>query len=117
MLVDYQDAMKLSTALVTLALATRSLAGHHDEHVKCTLSASGGDDAPAFVKAVKACPVVTIPKSETLLINTRLNTTGLVNKKIVSMCHFLTRIYLFCEIESSRNAEIQPRPRLLGRGT
>ncbi|KAH9485603.1 Exopolygalacturonase [Psilocybe cubensis] len=50
--------------------------------ISCTLSASGGDDAPNFLKAVNACPTVTIPKSTTLNIETRLNMTGLRNKHI-----------------------------------
>ncbi|KAF9560995.1 glycoside hydrolase family 28 protein [Agrocybe pediades] len=48
----------------------------------CTLTASGGDDAPQFLKAVKACSTVTIPKSTTLSIATRMDMTGLKNKHI-----------------------------------
>ncbi|TFK44960.1 glycoside hydrolase family 28 protein [Crucibulum laeve] len=48
----------------------------------CTLTASGGDDSPQFLSAVKACQTVTIPKSTTLNIATRLNMTGLSDKHI-----------------------------------
>lgn len=51
----------------------------------CTLFASGGDDAPKFVKAVKSCDTITIPKTTTLNIATRMNMTGVNNKHIV--CH------------------------------
>ena len=51
---------------------------------QCTLTASGGDDAPHFLKAVEACPTVTIPKFTTLNIQTRMNMTGLRNRHIVS---------------------------------
>lgn len=50
----------------------------------CTLTASGGDDAPQFLKAAKDCLTVTIPKKTTLNIETRLNMTGLRDKHIVS---------------------------------
>ncbi|KAF8911603.1 pectin lyase fold/virulence factor [Gymnopilus junonius] len=50
--------------------------------VSCTLKASGGDDAPQFLKAVEACPTLTIPKSTTLNIETRLNMTGVRDKHI-----------------------------------
>ncbi|KDR75607.1 hypothetical protein GALMADRAFT_140236 [Galerina marginata CBS 339.88] len=50
--------------------------------VSCSLTASGGDDAPQFLKAVQACPTVTIPRATTLNIETRLNMTGLRDKHI-----------------------------------
>ncbi|KAF8161358.1 glycoside hydrolase family 28 protein [Crassisporium funariophilum] len=50
--------------------------------VSCILAASGGDDSPQFLAAVKACPTVTIPKATTLNIATRLNMTGLRDKHI-----------------------------------
>jgi galacturan 1,4-alpha-galacturonidase len=52
----------------------------------CTVTASGGDDAPGLLKAVQnsSCPTVTVPASTTLNIQTRLNMTGLANKHIVS---------------------------------
>jgi galacturan 1,4-alpha-galacturonidase len=52
------------------------------EKISCSLTASGGDDAPQFLKAVEVCPTVTIPKTTTLNIETRLNMTGLSNKHI-----------------------------------
>ena len=53
-------------------------------HATCTLAASGGDDAPAFVKAVRTCDTVIVPKDTTLSIGTRMNMTGVSNKHIVS---------------------------------
>jgi hypothetical protein len=50
----------------------------------CTLTASGGDDAPHFLKAVHDCATVTIPAKSTLSIQTRMNMTGLRSKHIVS---------------------------------
>ncbi|PPQ93854.1 hypothetical protein CVT25_013563 [Psilocybe cyanescens] len=50
--------------------------------ISCILTASGADDAPNFLKAVEVCPTVTIPKSTTLNIETRLNMTGLRDKHI-----------------------------------
>ncbi|KAF9478122.1 glycoside hydrolase family 28 protein [Pholiota conissans] len=48
----------------------------------CTLKASGGDDAPRFLKAVQECTTVTVPASTTLSIQTRMNMTGLRDKHI-----------------------------------
>ncbi|TCD69408.1 hypothetical protein EIP91_007755 [Steccherinum ochraceum] len=50
----------------------------------CTLSASGKDDAPAFLKAVSdpSCATVVVPAKTTLNIETRMNMTGLSNKHI-----------------------------------
>lgn len=48
----------------------------------CTLTASGGDDAPSFVTAVQSCSTVTIPASTTLNISSKMNMTGLSNKQI-----------------------------------
>lgn len=50
----------------------------------CTLKATGGDDAPQFLKAIKTCPTVTIPASTTLSIQTRMDMTGLRDRHIVS---------------------------------
>ncbi|KAG1723133.1 glycoside hydrolase family 28 protein [Suillus paluster] len=47
-----------------------------------TLVASGGDDGPAFVDAVQRCDSVKIPPETTLSIATRMNMTGLKDKKI-----------------------------------
>lgn len=63
---------------------SRALTGASDAAVPCTLTATGGDDAPQFLSAVKACATVTIPKTTTLNIATRLNMTGLADKHIVS---------------------------------
>jgi galacturan 1,4-alpha-galacturonidase len=60
----------------------------HDLPSLCTLRASGGDDGPAFVKAVKACPITTIPKGVTLNVASKLNMTGLSDRIIVG--------FLFC---------------------
>ncbi|KAH8827874.1 glycoside hydrolase family 28 protein [Flagelloscypha sp. PMI_526] len=48
----------------------------------CTLSASGGDDGPAFVNAAKSCSKVTIPVGTTLNISTLMTMTGLKNTYI-----------------------------------
>ncbi|TFK50935.1 pectin lyase-like protein [Heliocybe sulcata] len=48
----------------------------------CTLTASGGDDAPAFVQAYSACSTITIPQNTVLNISTPMNMTGGVNKHI-----------------------------------
>ncbi len=52
----------------------------------CTLTASGSDDAPAFLKAAadSSCSTVTIPAGTTLSIETKMNMTSLLNKHIVS---------------------------------
>ncbi|ETW74816.1 glycoside hydrolase family 28 protein, partial [Heterobasidion irregulare TC 32-1] len=42
----------------------------------------GGDDAPAFVKAVWTCDTVIVPKDTTIGIGTRMNMTGVSNKHI-----------------------------------
>ncbi|KAK7460923.1 hypothetical protein VKT23_008851 [Stygiomarasmius scandens] len=48
----------------------------------CTLTATGGDDAPQFLNAAQTCDTVVIPEGETLDIQTRLNMTGLSNTNI-----------------------------------
>ncbi|KAF9529744.1 glycoside hydrolase family 28 protein [Crepidotus variabilis] len=48
----------------------------------CTLLASGGDDGPSLLKAVQSCSTITIPKSTTLNIESRLNMTGVADKHI-----------------------------------
>ncbi|TDL18018.1 glycoside hydrolase family 28 protein [Rickenella mellea] len=48
----------------------------------CKVTASGGDDAPAFLSAVQKCTQVTIDKDTTLNISTRLNMTGLNDRRI-----------------------------------
>ena len=47
--------------------------------VPCTIKASGGDDAPALLRALKSCREVWVPKDTTLSIRTALNATGLNN--------------------------------------
>ncbi|CAK5269514.1 unnamed protein product [Mycena citricolor] len=81
--------MQLSGSLLKclglLSLAAGALAtGERSEELKgkCTLKASGGDDAPQFLKAVQSCSEVIIPKATTLNIATRLNMTGLSDKHI-----------------------------------
>ena len=76
----------------------------------CILTTSGGDDAPQFLKAVKACSTVTIPKSTTLNIATRLDMTGLRNKHIVSLVYelWLNVFFILSFVESSRNCQIHP---------
>ncbi|KZV86154.1 pectin lyase-like protein [Exidia glandulosa HHB12029] len=56
-----------------LALATVSA------RPSCTLRASGGDDAPALVTALRSrtCSTVTVPRSQTLLIKSAMDTTSL----------------------------------------
>lgn len=56
---------------------------------RCTLTASGGDDAAQFISAVQSCRTVHIPKTTTLNIETRLNTTGLSDTIIVGSYLFL----------------------------
>ncbi|PPQ71826.1 hypothetical protein CVT24_006951 [Panaeolus cyanescens] len=56
--------------------------GNLKEAVDCTVTASGGDDAPKFLAAVKGCATTKIPKGTTLNIATRLDMTGLRDKHI-----------------------------------
>ncbi|KAK0205301.1 glycoside hydrolase family 28 protein [Desarmillaria ectypa] len=49
---------------------------------KCTLTPSGGDDAPQFLAAAAACDTVVIPVGKQLNIATRMNMTGLTNTHI-----------------------------------
>ncbi|KAK0194353.1 pectin lyase fold/virulence factor [Armillaria mellea] len=49
---------------------------------KCTLTPSGGDDAPQFLAAAAACDTVVIPSGKQLNIATRMNMTGLTNTHI-----------------------------------
>ena len=78
-------------AFFSLAVAVASFLGSYaaqDLPSLCTLRASGGDDGPAFVKAVKACPITTIPKGATLNVASKMNMTGLSDRIIVG--------FLFC---------------------
>ena len=74
----------IASSLITLSILLTSVAGITLPRSECTLTSSGGDDAPQFLNAVKACSTVTIPASTALNIQTRLNMTGLRNKHIVS---------------------------------
>lgn len=73
-----------SLALLASSAAAGTLASRASS--TCTLSASGGDDAPAFLAAAKdtSCPTVAIPQGTTLNIASRMNMTGIQNKHIVS---------------------------------
>ncbi|KAF8070387.1 glycoside hydrolase family 28 protein [Lyophyllum atratum] len=74
---------KLSSSIVLAFAASSCFASlEGSAATSCTLRASGGDDAPQFLSAVKACSTVRIPKTTTLNIETRLNMTGLSNKRI-----------------------------------
>ncbi|KAJ7594964.1 glycoside hydrolase family 28 protein [Mycena floridula] len=75
--------MQLTALLVlfsALKLACATSANH--DATSCTLVASGGDDAPQFLAAMKSCSTVIIPATTTLNISTRLNMTGLDNKTL-----------------------------------
>jgi len=48
----------------------------------CTLQASGGDDAPALLKALQTCLQVTVPKDTTLSIRSPVNATDLKNVRL-----------------------------------
>lgn len=105
--------VSVSLALLSLLSFTTAASEEHHDHkhakkvpgpppspkVSCTLTASGGDDAPNFLAAVNACPTITIPQTTTLNISTRLNMTGLQNKHIVSYVSLThTKVFLltFC---------------------
>ncbi|KAL0961308.1 hypothetical protein HGRIS_006267 [Hohenbuehelia grisea] len=67
---------------ITIPLVGLFLAFAYARPDLCTLTASGGDDAPRLLKAMKTCVTVTVPKHTTLAIGTRLNMTGLANKHL-----------------------------------
>jgi len=69
-----------SLTKITLALAPLSAV---TAQTSCTLTASGGDDAPALLQAVRSCATTQIPNDVTLNIATRMNMTGLIDKHIV----------------------------------
>lgn len=71
----------LRELVLIAALAVRSV--YAAQEASCTLTASGGDDGPLFLNAVKTCTTVTIPKNTTLNIASALNMTGVVDKHIV----------------------------------
>ncbi|KAG0708632.1 glycoside hydrolase family 28 protein [Suillus ampliporus] len=64
------------------ALVQGSGAAPNADGVSCTVTASGGDDGPAFVDAVQRCDSVKIPPETTLSIATRMDMTGLKDKNI-----------------------------------
>jgi polygalacturonase len=63
---------------------TLTAVAHIAAQTGCTLSARGGDDAPQLLQAVRSCATTLIPEGTTLNIATRMNMTGLSNKRIVS---------------------------------
>ena len=77
----------LFTYVLTGVAHAASVAGSLDARATsaCTLTASGSDDAPAFLSAAadSSCPTVTIPSGTTLSIQSKLNMTGISNKHIV----------------------------------
>lgn len=86
------SSMQLLHWLTGIATLVVRLAGVNADLLAsgtCTLSASGSDDAPAFLKAAAdpSCSAVVIPQSTTLNIATRLNMTGLGNKRIVRLLY------------------------------
>ena len=72
----------------------------------CTLTASVGDDAPAFLKAAAdpSCATVAIPAGTTLSIHTKMNMTGLSNKHIVSPC---VPLQLFSDLKRVARQNLQ----------
>ncbi|KAH7908952.1 glycoside hydrolase family 28 protein [Hygrophoropsis aurantiaca] len=74
----------ISRLSVTLAVSSLCLATSASNAVdaSCVLSASGGDDGPAFVDAVQRCETVVVPPDTTLSIATGLNMTGLSDRNI-----------------------------------
>ncbi|KAF9460727.1 glycoside hydrolase family 28 protein [Collybia nuda] len=70
--------MQLFLTLLLLGLG----ASFVQAQASCSLTASGGDDSPQFLNAIRSCSTVSIPKTTILNIATRLNMTGLTNKHI-----------------------------------
>ena len=88
--ISYSTMLRLPLLYVFLLLCHNCLALSHvisDSLGTCTLSSVGnnGDDSPNIEAALKsaACDTVVIPRDTTLNIATRLDTTRLVNKRIV----------------------------------
>jgi galacturan 1,4-alpha-galacturonidase len=69
--------------IIFLPLVRSSGAPKNARSVSCTVTASGGDDGPAFIDAVQRCDTVKIPFETTLSIATKMDMTGLNNKNIV----------------------------------
>lgn len=70
------------TALIVGRFFSARGAAPNTGDVSCIVTASSGDDGPAFVDAVQRCDSVTIPRETTLSIATRMNMTGLKDKNI-----------------------------------
>ncbi|KAL9712087.1 hypothetical protein Ac2012v2_005163 [Leucoagaricus gongylophorus] len=70
----FSSLTKITLALAPLGVVTAQ--------TSCTLTASGGDDAPALLQAVRSCATTQIPNDVTLNIATRMNMTGLIDKHI-----------------------------------
>ena len=77
-------SLSFITATFCFCLVAAKHAKQPHGGMECTVFACGSDDASQFLRAVKECSTVTIPKHTTLNIETRLNMTGLRNKHIVS---------------------------------
>ncbi|KAF5392804.1 hypothetical protein D9757_000920 [Collybiopsis confluens] len=69
-------------SLFTLSAKASVASRKRDDDASCTLTASGGDDAPQFLAAASSCGTVTIPLGTTLNISTRLNMTESSNLNI-----------------------------------
>ncbi|EIM85113.1 glycoside hydrolase family 28 protein [Stereum hirsutum FP-91666 SS1] len=52
------------------------------QETACTLTASGGDDGPAFITAAQTCDTVVVPADTTLSIASPMNMTDVVNTHI-----------------------------------
>lgn len=78
----------ISLSFITATFRFYSVAAEHANQpyrkMECTLFARGGDDALHFLRALQECQTVTIPKSTTLNIESRLDMTGLRDKHIVN---------------------------------
>jgi len=73
--------------IIFLPLVRSSGAPKNARSASCTVTASGGDDGPAFIDAFQRCDTVKIPSETTLSIATKMDMTGLNNKNIV--CNML----------------------------
>ncbi|KAI0785798.1 glycoside hydrolase family 28 protein [Abortiporus biennis] len=76
--------LSLPLPSIFISLATAVVGSPLEQRASCTLTASGSDDASAFLSAAvdPSCPTITIPSSTTLNISSPLNMTGLKNKHI-----------------------------------
>ncbi|KAF5365182.1 hypothetical protein D9758_005343 [Tetrapyrgos nigripes] len=76
------NLLSLLVLCVSSVLALTPTITRRAPDAECTVTASGGDDAPHFLSAAQNCDVVVIPSGTTLDIQTRLNMTGLSNTNI-----------------------------------